>query len=145
MKLNFTIYLAALAALTFAAPVAPRAALSTVTIRTISPVANHYSTSNQAPSTPASQHLTVIVGQTLSLDTDPLLLQGVEITHITAGETLSLLPQTVVEDDGHIVCTAERADRSAIVSFTVGQKGVLIDGGRVVSVARIGCVYEQGE
>jgi hypothetical protein len=145
MKLILTFYLTALAALTLAAPLAARTALSTVTIRTISPVANHYSTSNQSPSVPASQHLNVIVGQTLSLDADPLLLQGVEITHITPGETLSLLPQMVVEDDGHVICTAERADRSKIVTFAVGQNGVLIDGGRVVGVARIGCVYEQGE
>jgi hypothetical protein len=130
-----------LAALSLAAPITPRATLSTVTIRTITPVATHYSTSNQSPSQPASQHLTVIVGQTLSLDADPLLLQGVEITRITPGETLSILPGNVVEDDGHVVCTAERADRSAIMKFRVGEKGVLVDGGRVVEVARVGCVY----
>jgi hypothetical protein len=146
MKLIRALCLSALyAALrTNAAPLAPRSALSTVTIRTISPISTHYITSNQSPSAPASQHLTVIVGQTLSLDADPLRLQGVEITHISAGETLGILPQAVVEDDGHIVCTAEGADRRSIVRFTVGQKGVLIDGGRVVGIARVGCVYEKG-
>jgi hypothetical protein len=144
MKFILALCLSALCALrTNAAPLAPRTALSTVTIRTISPISTHYITSNQSPSAPASQHLTVIVGQTLSLDA-PLRLQGVEITHISAGETLGVLPQAVVEDDGHVVCTAEGADRRSIVRFTVGQKGVLIDGGRVIGVARVGCVYEKG-
>jgi hypothetical protein len=107
------------------------------------PQSNHYSASNQAPTSDQSQHLTVIVGQTLSLDHDTLHVQGLQIAAIKAGESLSLLPTKVVDGDRRVGCTARINERQEKVVFDMKDNGILLDAGRLVKVTRLSCSITQ--
>src|SRR5688500_11995917 len=92
-------------------PISSSPGLATVDLRITGPQTTHYTISTQTPTSDQSQHLTVIVGQTLSLNHDPLHIQGLEIVAVKAGESLSLLPTTVDEDDWRVSCSARIGGR----------------------------------
>ncbi|KAJ4984812.1 hypothetical protein SVAN01_09685 [Stagonosporopsis vannaccii] len=117
--------------------------LATVDIRIVGPQNTHYTTSNQSPTSDTTQHLSVIVGQTLSLDHDPLHIQGLEMVAVKAGESLSLLPGSVDENDWRVTCSARIAGRQELVDFGLMDKGVLLAGGRLVKVSRISCGIDE--
>lgn len=143
-----TAYFAALASLAiFAAsapiPAASSPGLATVDLRITGPQSTHYLESNQSPTGDQSQHLTVIVGQTLSLNKDPLHIQGLQIAGIKAGESLSLLPTTVDEDDWRVTCSARINGREDLIEFDMMDKGVLLAGGRLAKVTRLSCAVDK--
>lgn len=121
----------------------PSTGLATVDLRIIGPQSNHYSTANQSPTSDQSQHLTVIVGQTLSLDHDALQLQGFQIIAIKAGESLSLLPEQVVEDDWRVECSALFDGRTELLVFDMKDNGVLLNEGRLAKVTRLNCAIAE--
>ncbi|KAF2788555.1 hypothetical protein K505DRAFT_328856 [Melanomma pulvis-pyrius CBS 109.77] len=116
------------------------AAQSIVTVRLI---ASHpsYDTQPQPQSQQYQQEsssdiLTIIVGQTIFRDTNPLLLQGVEVLDVREGVSLSgerVNPRSVV-------CTAakEFSSRSA-GKFGLGSRAVMFDDGEQVVITRIEC------
>ncbi|KAJ8106529.1 hypothetical protein OPT61_g9472 [Boeremia exigua] len=119
--------------------------LATVDLRLRGPQSNHYATQNQAPTTDNTQHLTIIVGQTLALERDPLPVQGLEIVGVTAGESLSILPQGVEVDDWRVTCVARFEGREDVVEFDMKDRGVLLAGGRVARVVRLSCAISGEE
>jgi len=144
----FPSYLAAIATLlAFAAPAPTPSSsspgLATVDLRITGPQSTHYTTDNQSPTGDQSQHLTVIVGQTLSLERDPLHIQGLQITIVKAGESLSLLPTTVEDDDGRVTCSARIEERENVLEFDMNDKGVLLAGGRLAKVTRLSCAVAE--
>lgn len=146
MKLSA--YLAALAgfiapATSAPTPAASSSGLATVDLRITGPQNNHYLASDQSPTSDQSQHLTIIVGQTLSLTKDPLHIQGLQIIAITAGESLSLLPTTVDKDDWRVICSATVDGREDLLEFDIMDKGVLLAGGRLAKVTRLSCAVNE--
>ncbi|KAF3004314.1 hypothetical protein E8E13_009238 [Curvularia kusanoi] len=113
--------------------------LATVDLRLTGPDTTHYTVSNQISTTDQSQHLTVIVGQTLSLEHDPLHLQGLQIESITAGDSLSLLSSSVDVNDARVTCSARVEGRDGWLEFDIQDKGVLLAGGRLAKVTRLSC------
>lgn len=95
------------------------------------------------PTDDKAQHLTVIVGQTLSLERNPLHIHGLEITAIKAGESLSLLPTTVDSDDWRVTCVAHIDGRDGLLKFDMKDKGVLLAGGRLAKVTRLSCDMDE--
>ncbi|KAF2621270.1 hypothetical protein BU25DRAFT_239602 [Macroventuria anomochaeta] len=121
----------------------PSPAYATVDLRFIGPQNTRYSSLNQSPMSDQSQHLTIIVGQTLSLDHDPLHIQGLQIAAIKAGESLSLLPTGVVENDWRVVCSARIDGSEDLFEFDLKDKGMLLAGGRLVKVTRLSCAVDE--
>lgn len=143
-----TSYLAAFTALLALAASAPTPAstspgLATVDLRITGPENTHYTTTNQSPTSDQSQRLTVVVGQTLSLDHDPLHVQGLQIAAIKAGDSLSLLPTSVVDDDWRVICSARIEGREDVVDFDLKDKGVLLSDGRLAKVTRLSCGIDE--
>ncbi|KAF9698702.1 hypothetical protein EKO04_003337 [Ascochyta lentis] len=146
MLSNYFAALTTLFVLTASAPTptpASSSSLATVDLRIIGPQNTHYTTANQSPTSDQSQHLTVIVGQTLSLDHDPLHIQGLQVAAVKAGESLSLLPTSVVDDDWRVVCTARIVGRDDLLKFDMHDKGVLLAGGRLAKVTRLSCAVDE--
>lgn len=119
--------------------------LATVDLRIIGPHNNHYSTTQQSSSNDQSQHVSVIVGQTLSLDHDAFHIQGLQITAVKAGESLSLMPTKVEEDDWRVLCSARVRGREDLAEFDWKDKGVLLAEGRLVEVTRLSCKVDAEE
>ncbi|KAH6620507.1 hypothetical protein C7974DRAFT_235419 [Boeremia exigua] len=137
-------YLAALTSILALAASAPTPAaslpgLASVDLRIVGPQNTHYTTTLQAPTSDQSQHLTVIVGQMLALERDPLHIQGVQISAVKAGESLSMLPGSVEKDDWRVACSARVEGMEDVVTFDITDKGVLLAGGRLVKVTRLSC------
>ena len=137
-------YLTALAILFTSASSAPTPAptspgLATIDLRIIGPQNTHYLAGDQQSTSDQSQHLTIIVGQTLSLDHDPLHIQGLQIASVKAGESLSLLSTSIEEDDQRIVCSARVKGREDLLQFDMHDQGVLLAAGRLVKVTRLSC------
>lgn len=117
--------------------------LATVNLRIIGPQSTHYTADTQSPTSDQSQHLTIIVGQTLSLNHDPLHIQGLQIAAVKAGDSLSLLPTTVEDDDWRVVCSARIEGREDLLEFDMKDKGVLLAGGRLAKVTRLACTIDE--
>lgn len=146
--MNFSSYLAAVMTfVTFAAsaptPSSSSSGLATVDLRITGPQSTHYTTDNQLTTSDQSQHLTIIMGQTLSLDHDPLHIQGLQIASIKGGDSLSLLPTTVEADDWRVACTARIDGREDLFEFDMKDKGVLLAGGRLAKVTRLSCAVAE--
>ncbi|KZM28637.1 uncharacterized protein EKO05_0003924 [Ascochyta rabiei] len=138
--------LTTLVVLTTSAPTpiaASSSGLATVDLRIIGPQSTHYSTNNQSPTSDQSQHLTVIVGQALSLEHDPLHVQGLQIAAVEAGESLSLSSTSVVDNGWRVVCTAHIVGKDDLVEFDMRDKGVLLAGGGLAKVTRLSCVVDE--
>lgn len=146
-NMNFSICLAITALVAFAAsaptPSSSSPGLATVDLRIIGPRSTHYTASSQSPTSDQSSHLTVIVGQTLSLDRDPLHIQGLQIASIKAGDSLSLLPTTIEDNDWRVSCTARIDGREDLFEFDMNDKGVLLAGGRLAKVTRLNCAVSE--
>jgi hypothetical protein len=117
--------------------------LATVDLRVTGPQSTHYMADNQSPTSDQSQHLTIIVGQTLSLDHDPMHIQGLQIASIKAGDSLSLLPATIEVDDRSVTCWARLEGREDLFEFDMKDKGVLLAGGRLAKVTRLSCALAE--
>ncbi|KAJ4383819.1 hypothetical protein N0V86_000662 [Didymella sp. IMI 355093] len=117
--------------------------LATVDLRITGPQSTHYTTDTQSPTSDQRQHLTIIVGQTLSLNRDPLRIQGLQMAAIKAGDSLSLLPTTVEEDDWRVTCSARIEGREDLFEFDMKDKGVLLAGGRLAKVTRLSCTVAE--
>lgn len=146
--MKFSSYLAAVTTFfTFAAaapiPSSSLPNLATVDVRITGPQSTHYATDNQVTTSDQSQHLTIIVGQTLSLDRDPLHIQGLQIASIKAGDSLSLLPIPVEVDDWRVACSARIEGREDLFEFDMKDKGVLLVGGRLAKVTRLSCAVAE--
>lgn len=144
----FSSYLSIIATLVVVAASAPTPSssspgLATVDLRITGPQSSHYTTDNQSPTSDQSQHLTIIVGQTLSLNHDPLHIQGLQIASIGTGDSLSLLPTTVEDDDWRVRCSARIDGRQDLFEFDMKDKGVLLAGGRLAKVTRISCAVAE--
>ncbi|KAF1923384.1 uncharacterized protein M421DRAFT_9757 [Didymella exigua CBS 183.55] len=113
--------------------------LATVDLRIVGPQSAHYTTDTQSPTSDQNRHLTIIVGQTLSLDHDPIPIQGLQVAAIKAGDSLSLLPTTVETDDWRVTCLARIYGREDLFEFDIKDKGVLLAGGRLAKVTRLSC------
>lgn len=124
-------------------PTSTSSGLATVDLRIVGPQTTHYTTSNQLPTSDTAQHLQIIVGQTLSLDHDPLHIQGLEIVAVKSGASLSLLPGNVEENDWRVACSARIEGRQELVEFDMMDKGVLLAGGRLVKVSRLSCGIDE--
>lgn len=79
------------------------------------------------------------MGQTLSLENDPLHIQGLQIDAIKAGDSLSQRSTTVDENDSRVSCSAQVDGRDGLFEFDVQDKGVLLAGGRLARVRSISC------
>lgn len=132
---------ASILALTASAPTPSSSSpgLAIVDLRITGPQTTHYTIDSQSPTSDQSQHLTVIVGQTLSLDRDPLHIQGLQIVAIKAGDSLSLLPITVEDDDWRVTCSARLNGEEDPFEFDIKDKGVLLAAGRLAKVTRLSC------
>jgi hypothetical protein len=142
--MKFSSYFAAfttIAAFAASAPIpySSSPGLATVDLRITGPQSTHYTTDNQSSTSDKSQHLTVIVGQTLSLDRDPLHIQGLQIASVKAGDSLSLLSATIEDDDWRVTCSARVDGRKDLFVFDMKDKGVLLAGGRLAKVTRLSC------
>ncbi|KAF3033152.1 hypothetical protein E8E12_003651 [Didymella heteroderae] len=113
--------------------------LATVDLRITGPQSTHYTINNQSPTSDQSQRLTIIVGQTLSLDRDPLHVQGLQIAAIKAGDSLSLLPTTIEDNDWRVTCLVRIEGREDLFEFDMKDRGVLLAGGRLAKVTRLSC------
>jgi hypothetical protein len=135
--------IASLAALATSAPTRKRDAsspdLATVTLRLTGSQNTHYAATNQSPTNDQAQHLTIVVGQTLSLENDPLHIQGLQIDGIKAGKSLSLRSSTVDENDSRVSCSAQVDGRDGPFEFELQDKGVLLAGGRLARVRSLSC------
>lgn len=120
-------------------PASTSPGLATVDLRIVGPQNTHYTTFNQSPTSDTTQHLQIIVGQILSLDHDPLHIQGLEIVAVKAGDSLSLLPGSVEENDWRVTCSARVEGREDLIQFDMMDKGVLLAGGRLTRVTRLSC------
>ncbi|KAF2254753.1 hypothetical protein BU26DRAFT_144628 [Trematosphaeria pertusa] len=140
MKLLTTITLTTLLSLNALA--APTPAKSTVTLRLITSLSQHYAYADaqQNPSLPSGSLLHVVVGQALSLDNAPLQLQAIEIMGVSEGDDLSSPPRRVQKADPGVVCTALTGFSSRGVRFSVEDGAVgLSDVGGVVAVTGLEC------
>lgn len=144
----FSSYLATITTLVAFAASAPMPSssspgLATVDLRITGPQSTHYLTDNQLSTSDQSQHLTIIVGQTLSLDRDPLHVQGLQIARVRAGDSLSLLPAAIEDDDWRVTCSARIVGREDLVEFGMNDKGVLLAGVRLAKVTRLSCALAE--
>jgi hypothetical protein len=125
--------LTSLFALATAAPTPapqPPQPITSVRLRTIGLDTTHYTTSTQRPA--KSGHIiTISVGQALSLDQNPLLLQGFEI--------VSLEPKRNTK----VFCKVSLGYSSAgvVVSMKDGMR--MLDGGKVVQVTGLSCGFDK--
>ncbi|KAF2704957.1 hypothetical protein K504DRAFT_506431 [Pleomassaria siparia CBS 279.74] len=111
---------------------------SVVTLRLVpaSPTYNaKHKSQQQQLSTTTADILTVIVGQTISLDTNPLRLQGIELLNVSEG--MSLSGENVVPEE--VRCTAAKGFSSQTVDLRLGGGAVVLNGGKSVVVSRIEC------
>ena len=136
--------IASLAALATSAPTTRRRdasspGLATVTLRLTGSQTTHYTATNQSPTDDQAQHLTIVVGQTLSLEKDPLHIQGLQIDGIKAGDSLSQRSTIVDENDSRVSCSAQVDGRDGPFEFDVQDKGVLLAGGRLARVRSLSC------
>ena len=107
---------------------------SVVTLRLISadPVPN----GQQQPSADPGTILKVLVGQTLSRDTEPLNLRGIEVLSVSTGVTLEGKPV----DPRSVVCTAAKNFSSRIAGeFALSSGLVMLDNGKKVVITQIAC------
>jgi hypothetical protein len=80
--------------------------------------------------------LSVIVGQTLSRETKPLPLIGVEVLSVSEGVSLS----GKKVDPGTVMCTASKDFSSRTAgAFMLGSGPEVFDGGEKVAITRIEC------
>ncbi|KAJ4398078.1 hypothetical protein N0V91_010482 [Didymella pomorum] len=134
--MNFSSYFAAfttIAAFAASAPIpySSSPGLATVDLRITGPQSTHYTTDNQSSTSDKSQ--------TLSLDRDPLHIQGLQIASVKAGDSLSLLSATIEDDDWRVTCSARVDGRKDLFVFDMKDKGVLLAGGRLAKVTRLSC------
>jgi hypothetical protein len=136
--MRFLITLSTLVATTVAAAIPRSTVPSTVTLRLITTLShsNHYTPSQQVPTTPKGNTLHIIVGQALALDLAPLYLQAVEIAEITEGLAMADLPERVGEGDKRVRCKVKTGYSDSGLVFGI-EAGVVAFGGEGGGLATV--------